>query len=105
MALRRRMPRRYYGLLRWPAQTLSAYIHHTSHMLIDMVGRTLSKSAHHQCWQHALQVLGPTAKYYGLWPVDHLSAPWNLLAEAVYQQVIEHYLPAGCCVVAVALFY
>ena len=73
-------------------------------MLIDMVGRTSSKSAHHQCWQHALQVLGPTSEYYGLWPADHLSAPWNLLAEALYQQVIHNYLPDGCRVVAVDPF-
>ena len=70
-------------------------------MLIDMIGRTLSKSAHHQCWQHDLQVLGPTPEYYGLWPVDHLSAPWNLLAEALYQQVIYHDLLVDCLVVAV----
>jgi hypothetical protein len=74
-------------------------------MLTDVVGRTLVKSAHHQCWQHALQVLGPTAEYYGLWPVDHLSAPWNLLAEALYQQVIYQYLLADSLVIAMDLFY
>jgi hypothetical protein len=60
---------------------------HGAWCCINAVGRD------HEVWhvtsalQYAKQVLGPTPEYYALWPAGQLSAPWNLLAEAVYQQV------------------
>lgn len=105
MAWRRHMLRRCCGLLRCPARTLTACIDHAHACRSLRSGAPLPGQAHYECWQHSLQVLGPTPEYYGLWPVDHLSTPWNLLAEALYQQVIYDNLPVGCRVVAVDLFY